>query len=282
MSNIKVKLFVISTTLIFTMGILTGCNINQVKPNIDNSDNEIKNIDIEINKENGQVLEIESPKTEEETKSENQHVDTKTRIKNNSNFTIRDINLVYKEYNDSNKAVSTTDSFIELTLEPNEIAIIHTSHKKYIKNVEVIKYSYIVGNKIVYVDLESGKVNIKNTNEKIEKSKNYDILAISEPQKLNNVKGGFNSKLVVKNISKNDIGSVSIIIGELNEKNEYIGITYLDSFEVMKNSQDIEFNSVHSNNVKKIEVLGYKYDDVVENRTIDINYKLLQANILKN
>ena len=85
-----------------------------------------------------------------------------------------------------------------------------------------------------------------------------------------------------ENISENDIGSLSIIIGELNEKNEYIGVTYLNSYEVIKTSQEIELNSVHSNSVKKIEVLGYIYDDVMKSSTIDVNYKLSQSTIIKN
>lgn len=280
MKNIIRNICLLSTIIIFTISMLSGCNIN--KNNIEKPNNQVKSIESEIKKENTMALEIDNPKIEIVKKDGNQYIDTQTKIKNISNFTIRDINLVYKEYNDSDKAVSTIDSFLELTLNPGEVSIAHASHEKYINRAEVIKYSYKVDDKWIYVDLESNNIDVVNTNETISKNKKYDILAISNPEKINNVKGGYNSKLIVKNISENDIGSLSIIIGELNEKNEYIGVTYLNSYEVIKTSQEIELNSVHSNSVKKIEVLGYIYDDVMKSSTIDVNYKLSQSTIIKN
>lgn len=280
MKNIIKKISVISTTIIFTVSILSGCNVNEGKVDINKSENITQHV--EISAENGKALEIDKPEIERESKEGSQVIDTQTRIKNISDFNIRDIRLIYKEYNKSNNAVSTIESFLELTLKPGEVARVSASHKKYIEEAEVIKYSYVVGDTLVSVDLESDKVDIIKTNKKIVKSKKYDVLAISSPEKSNNVKGGYNSKIIIKNISENDIGSVSIIIGELNEENEYIGVTYLDSYEVIKASQELELNSVHSNNVNKIEILGYIYDDIIESRTIDINYKLSQATIIKN
>lgn len=282
MKNIIVKISKVSIIIIFAVSILSGCNINEGKTDINKQESITKDMDVNLTIENGKVLKIDKPRIINKDENNNQVVDTHTKIENISNFDIRDIRLVYKEYNESNNVVSTNDSFLELTLEPGEIANIPSSHKKYIENIEVTEYSYIVGNKLVSVDLKANDIDIVNIYEEIVKSKKYDILVISKPEKINKVNGGYNSKIIVKNISENDIGSVSIILGELNEQNEYIGVTYLDLYEVVKSSQEVELNSVHSNNVKNIEVLGYIYDDVIESRTIDINYKLSQATIIKN
>lgn len=283
MKNIIRKLSIISIIIIFTVSILSGCNINEGKTdNNKQQDKLVKDMDIEVTSENAKVLEIEEPKIINETTDVNQTIDTQTKVTNISKFNIKDIHLVYREYDKDNNALSTAESFIELTLKPNEVARIQASHKKHVKRGEVVKYSYVVGNKLVNVDLNGNKVNIVENDQKIFKSKRYDILAISDSEQISQVKDGYNSKIIIKNLSDNDIGSVSIIMGELNDSNEYIGVSYLDSYEVIKSSQEVELDSVHSNDVKNLEVLGYIYDDVSENRTIDINLKLSQATIIKN
>lgn len=283
MKNIIKKISIISTIIIFTVSMLSGCNINEGKTDTNRQQEKVtKDMEIEITKENAKALEIYKTEVINETKDSNQNIDTQTKVKNISNFNIRDIHLVYREYDKDNNALSTAESFMELTLKPNEVAKISASHKKHVKNGEVVKYSYIVGDKLVTIDLSADNIDVIKIDQKIVKSKTYDILAISEPEQVSEVKGGYNSKINIKNLSDHDIGSVSIIIGELNEEGEYIGINYLDSYEVIKTSQEIELTSVHSNNVKKLEILGYIYDDVVESRTISINLKLSQASIIKN
>ncbi|MGL5752857.1 MAG: hypothetical protein ACRCXT_20120, partial [Paraclostridium sp.] len=281
MKNIIIKTPVISTIIIFTVSMLSGCNVNEGITDINNQEKIISEIGTELNKDNTKVLKIEKSEVINQTKDVNKNIETQTKITNISDFNISDISLIYREFDKDNNSLSTTESFMELTLKPNDIAYIPATHKKYARSAEVIKYSYVIEGQLVNVDLDEDTFNITNLNEEKVRRDEYDILAISSPQEMGKVRGGYNSKVTIKNLSDGDIGVVSILLGELNENNEYIGVSYLDSYEVMKESQSIELDSVHSDKVKSLEILGYRYDDVRENESIYVNLKLSQARSIK-
>ena len=153
-----------------------------------------------------------------------------------------------------------------------------------IRSMEVVDIS--TGSKLGYirdfkVDLETNKMDISTTRERIVKDAKYDILGISKPELVSEVNGGYSSKITIKNISDKDIGSVVLEVAELNDENEYTNVTYLDSYEVIKKSQDVSLSSVHSNDAKKLEVIGYIYDDVKDNTTVEVNLKLNEVILLK-
>jgi hypothetical protein len=286
MNNSVRKAFIISIISIFTVSILSGCTSkeNTIKNyNIDyqvNTPKNLENVNLDLNYKDANVLEVDKPVIINDAEN-NKLIDTKTKVKNISKFNIRDIELIFREYDKDSNALAKTEALTKVTLKPEQSVYIQSSNKKFTKTVEVIGYSYKLGNKLIYVNLLDKDFKALNTNEKIVAYKKYDVLGISEPKITNEVKGGYNAQITIKNISDKDIGSVVLEVAELNDKNEYINVTHIDSYEVIKKSQEIKLNSVHSNDVKKLEVIGYVYDDVNDNTTVEVNLKLNEAILMK-
>lgn len=275
------KTFIISIILIFTVSILSGCASNE--NNIKDDKINLERVKSDMSYKDANVLEIgESVVTgDPNDNNNNKFIDTKTKVKNISDLNIRNIELIFREYDNENNALAKTEALSKITLKPGQSVYIQSAHKKFTKKVEVIGYSYNLDNQLIYVDLLKDKFNVLNTNEKIVAYKKYDVLGISEPKITNKVKGGYNAQITIKNISDKDIGSVVLEIAELNDKGEYINVTYLDSYEVIKKSQEIKLNSVHPNDAKKLEVIGYIYDDISDNTTVEVNLKLNEAILMK-
>lgn len=286
MNNIINKTSIICTILIITVSMLSGCSSNEnVSDSSINKKIESESINIDINEENAKLLKIEKTQTINEIKNgksgQINNIDTKTKVTNISDFNIRNIELIFREYDKDNTALGKTETLCKITLKPNESVYIQGVHKKHAKDIKVMGYSYNLGNKFVYVDLETNKINISKTRERILKDTKYNILAISKPEILSEVNGGYSSKITIKNISDKDIGSVVLQVAELNNEREYTNVTYLDSYEVIKKSQEVILNSVHSNDAKHLEVIGYIYDDVKDNTTVEVNLKLNEVILLK-
>lgn len=286
MNNIINKTSIICTMLMVTVSMLSGCSSNEsITDNNINKKIESESVNIDINEKNAKVLKIGKTEIINESKSGNSEelnlIDTKTKVTNTSDFNIRNIELTFREYDKENTALAKTEALCKITLKPNEGAYIQAAHKKYTKDIKVTGYSYNLGNKLVSVDLETNKIDISTTRERIVKDAKYDILGISKPELVSEVNGGYSSKITIKNISDKDIGSVVLEVAELNDENEYTNVTYVDSYEVIKKSQDVSLSSVHSNDAKKLEVIGYIYDDVKDNTTVEVNLKLNEVILLK-
>ena len=282
MNNSAKKTSIISIMLILTVGIISGCASNGNSNNEKIEENTTANtLNVDINDKNAKALEISKPEVINETKDSHNLIDTKTKVKNISNFDIRNIQLTFREYDRDNNALAKTDALSKITLKPGESVYIQSAHKKYAKSADVIAYTYGTGDKWVNVDTLNHKVNITDIKEKIVKNKKYDILTISEPKLVNQVDGGYNSQITIKNLSDKDIGSVVIELAELNGNNEYTNVSYVDSYEVIKKYQEIKLNSVHPNDAKKLEVIGYIYDDIKDNTTVEVNLKLDEVILMK-
>lgn len=274
------KTSIISIILIFTVSILSGCASNE--NNIENDKINLERVKSNMSYKDANVLEISKPiVTDDSNDNNDKFIDTKTKVKNISDLNIRNIELIFREYDNENNALAKTEALSKITLKPGQSVYIQSAHKKFTKKIEVIGYSYNLDNQLIYVDLLKDKFNVLNTNEKIVAYKKYDVLGISEPKITNKVKGGYNAQITIKNISDKDIGSVVLEIAELNDKGEYLNVTHLDSYEVIKKSQEIKLNSVHPNDVKKLEVIGYVYDDINNNTTVEVNLKLNEAILMK-
>ncbi|GAA0714955.1 hypothetical protein GCM10008904_31270 [Paraclostridium ghonii] len=287
MNNIINKTLIICTMLIVTVSMFSGCTSNE---SVTDNNIKVKKLEdevesVNISEKDAKVLKIGKTEIINENKDGNNAnlklIDTKTKVTNVSDFNIRNIELTLREYDKDNTALAKTESLSKITLKPNESADIQAAHKKYAENAKVIGYSYNVGNKLVDVDLETNKVDISNTRDRIIKDTKYDILGISKPEIVNEVNGGYSSKITIKNISDKDIGSVVLQVAELNDENEYTNISYLDSYEVIKKSQEVSLISVHSEDAKNLEVIGYIYDDVKDNTTVEVNLKLNEVILLK-
>ncbi len=283
MNNNLKKTSIISVILTVVFSILLSFilseseDINKISGNtvVENS-----NIDININKDKAKVIKISKPEVIDKNIGDNL-IETKTKVKNISDYNIRNIELTFREFDKDNNALLKTEALSKITLLPGESVYIQSVHKKYAQSVEVISYSYNISDKLVNVNLSKDEVNIVDTKEKIVNDKKYNILGISKPKIINKVDGGYNVQVTIKNMSDKDIGSVILEIAQLNEENEYTNVYYLDSYDVIKKSQEIKLNSVHSDNAKKLEVIGYIYDDVSNNRTVEVNLKLNQSILVK-
>lgn len=282
MNNSVKKTSIISIMLIITVSMLSGCTSNE-SYTADKVNEKITadTFNVDINEKNAKALEISKPEVVNKTDNQHNLIDTKTKVKNVSDFDIRNIQLTFREYDKDNNALAKTDALSKITLTPGESVYIQSAHKKYAKSADVIAYTYIAGDKLVNVDILDNKVNITNIKERVVKNKKYDILAISQPKVINQVEGGYNSEITIKNLSDKDIGSVVIELAELNGDNEYTNVSYVDSYEVIKKDQEIKLTSVHPNDAKKLEVIGYIYDDVKDNTTVEVNSKLDEVILMK-
>ena len=286
MNNIINKTSIICTILIITVSMLSGCSSNEnVSDSSINKKIESESINIDINEENAKLLKIEKTQTINEIKNgksgQINNIDTKTKVTNISDFNIRNIELIFREYDKDNTALGKTETLCKITLKPNESVYIQAAHKKYTKDIKVMGYSYNLGDKLVDVDLETNKINILKTRERVLKDTKYNILAISKPEILTEVNGAYSSNITIKNISDKDIGSVVLEVAELNDKNEYTNVKYLDSYKVIKKSQEVNLSSVYSDKSNRLEVIGYIYDDIRDNTTVEVNLKLNEVILLK-
>lgn len=286
MNNIINKILLICTMLMITVSMLSGCSSNEsITDNNINKKIESESVEIDINKKDAKVLKIGKTEIIDENKNGNSEVldliDTKTKVTNTSNFNIRNIELTFREYDKDNIALAKTEALCKISLKPNESVYIQAAHKKYTKDIKVMGYSYNLGDKLVDVDLETNKINISKTRERVLKDTKYNILAISKPEILTEVNGAYSSNITIKNISDKDIGSVVLEVAELNDKNEYTNVKYLDSYKVIKKSQEVNLSSVYSDKSNRLEVIGYIYDDIRDNTTVEVNLKLNEVILLK-
>lgn len=278
MNKIISKILLTCAILIITVSLLSGCSINE-EDNM-NKKIESESVNIDINKKNAKVLKIYKTEFVKNGKGGN-NIDTKTKVTNKSGFNIRNIELIFREYDKSNIALAKTEVLCKVSLKPNESAYIQATHKKNAKDIRVTGYSYNLGNKLVYIDLESNKIDVSNTTEKVLKDAKYNILAISKPEISSEVNGEYCSNITIKNISDKDIGSVVLEVAELNNKNEYTNVKYLDSYNVIKKAEEVNLNSVQSSKSNRLEVIGYIYDDIKDKKTVEVNLKLNEVILIK-
>ncbi|MBH9807734.1 hypothetical protein FE501_19625, partial [Clostridioides difficile] len=104
--------------------------------------------EIKIDEGNAKVLNI--GKSEIINIDEGEKVDTSTKVENNSTLDILNVELIYNEY-DENKKIISSDSkaLLDMTLMPGKVAYIECGHKTFVKGVEVYAYEYEAEGKIV-------------------------------------------------------------------------------------------------------------------------------------
>lgn len=188
----SISLMIILTIFIF---MLTACEKDEQPDSVD-IQTEDKN-EIKIDEGNAKVLNI--GKSEIINIDEGDKVDTSTKVENNSTFNISNVELIYNEY-DENKKIISSDSkaLLDMTLMPGKVAYIECGHKTFVKGVEVYAYEYEAEGKIVYVNLKENTINIRNNNIKLENSSQYEVLSTSELKKVNESNEGITYQVKVK------------------------------------------------------------------------------------
>lgn len=282
----SIFLMIILTIFIFT---LTACEKEEQPDSVDiqvedKEDSagiqvEDKN-EVKIDEENAKVLNI--GKSEIINVDEDDKVDTSTKIENNSTFNISNIELIYNEY-DENKKIISSDSkaLLDMTLMPGKVAYVECGHKTFTKRVEVYAYEYEAEGKIVYINLKENDIHIRNNNIKLENSSQYEVLSTSELKKVNESKEGITYQIKVKNSSSKDLGNIILKTAEVNENGEYLVVNRVPSYKILKASEETDIDILCSTKAKSVEIVGYTYDDIKEKANVDIDLKSHKVKIDK-
>ena len=269
----SISLMIILTIFIF---MLTACEKDEQPDSVD-IQTEDKN-EIKIDEGNAKVLNI--GKSEIINIDEGDKVDTSTKVENNSTFNISNVELIYNEY-DENKKIISSDSkaLLDMTLMPGKVAYIECGHKTFVKSVEV--YAYEAEGKIVYVNLKENTINIRNNNIKLENSSQYEVLSTSELKKVNESNEGITYQVKVKNSSSKDLGNIILKTAEVNENGEYLTVNRVPSYKILKPSEETDIDILCSTKAKSVEIVGYTYDDIKEKANVDIDLKSHKVKIDK-
>lgn len=204
----------------------------------------------------------------------------KLKVTNTSNFNVHSLSFEYQYFDDNNNPLSTQKAFLDITLFPSETAYISINENKTNNKRKITSYNYESNDKKVSVDILNDKINIINKKEKIYNQKEYDILQISSSY--NPEKGDFTYYTKIKNISNEDLGNVILTIAELNEENEYIKISNLAIYEILKSNDEKELKITLSKNCKSAQIIGYTYDSVSQMANIKVDRKTDNVYINKN
>ncbi|MCR1506476.1 hypothetical protein QPD64_16745 [Clostridioides difficile] len=271
----SISLMIILTIFIF---MLTACEKDEQPDSVD-IQTEDKN-EIKIDEGNAKVLNI--GKSEIINIDEGDKVDTSTKVENNSTFNISNVELIYNEY-DENKKIISSDSkaLLDMTLIPGKVAYIECGHKTFVKGVEVYAYEYEAEGKIVYVNLKENTINIRNNNIKLENSSQYEVLSTSELKKVNESNEGITYQVKVKNSSSKDLGNIILKTAEVNENGEYLTVNRVPSYKILKPSEETDIDILCSTKAKSVEIVGYTYDDIKEKANVDIDLKSHKVKIDK-
>ncbi|MGX4680510.1 hypothetical protein ACWJVE_13930 [Clostridioides difficile] len=271
----SISLMIILTIFIF---MLTACEKDEQPDSVD-IQTEDKN-EIKIDEGNAKVLNI--GKSEIINIDEGDKVDTSTKVENNSTFNISNVELIYNEY-DENKKIISSDSkaLLDMTLMPGKVAYIECGHKTFVKGVEVYAYEYEAEGKIVYVNLKENTINIRNNNIKLENSSQYEVLSTSELKKVNESNEGTTYQVKVKNSSSKDLGNIILKTAEVNENGEYLTVNRVPSYKILKPSEETDIDILCSTKAKSVEIVGYTYDDIKEKANVDIDLKSHKVKIDK-
>lgn len=242
---------------------------------------ELKNTvsSIKINQENAKAIKIEN--TEITNVSNLDQNSTVTKIENKENFYISNIWVGYEEVDKNGNVISNSQTFLDLTLLPGDLSAVSFPHKEYANSIKIVSYGYETEGTAVVVNLKKDSVKIKENVAKVENSKPYEVLALSEIYKENETEDASTYMVKIKNSSEKDLGNISLKIGELKRDGEYITVNHLPAYNVLKPEEEIEMEVAVSSNADKLKILGYSYDDVKEKATIDIDLKSHRVKINK-
>jgi len=264
------KVLFIAILLIVNILMLVSCKSKDIydKHNLDYSTN--------INNNNAKVLSIKNVKKDNNLDNE---INSYKVIKNISDFSIYNIIITYEEINNKNNIVAKSQVFLDLTLNPNESSEISFFNNDKVKKINIVSYEYSTLEKKVSVNIKDKKVVINNNNEILKDSKEYEVLTTSEIYKVKNSNGVDSYGLDIKNISKKQLGNITVKIGQLDKYGKYIMMDSISSYNILKPSESVSLEIKALNDTKSIQLLGYSYDDIKDRANISIDLKLHKASI---
>ena len=267
---IKKKLF-ISILLIVNILMLVSCKSQDIyeEKSLEYSTN--------INNDNAKVLSITD--VENDTDDSDNELKLSKVIKNISDISIYNILITYEEINNKDNIVEKSQVFLDLTLNPNESSEISFFNDDEVKGINIVSYEYHTLDKEVMVNLKDDTVSINKSSVDLKDSKEYEVLTTSEIYKVKNSSEIDTYALDIKNISKKQLGNITVKIGQLDEDGNYIMVDSISSYNILKPSEDITVDIKALDNTKSIELLGYSYDDIKEKANINIDLKLHKASI---
>lgn len=259
--------------LIITIIGLVACKGNKIQNN-----GEVLLNGSLVKKDEAKALQIEA--FDEYTRDSNGVV--VNRVENIANFDVSNIWIVYNELDKEGKIISEAKMFLDMTLKPGDIFNASFKLKESGENISITSYEYMTSEEDVTINLKDGSVYSVNIDDKEEDSSPYEVLAFSDAKKVDDADDGDTYIVKMKNNSSKSLGNITLKIGEINSKKEYIGVNHESSYSALKPLQEAEIMIKVSNHTEKIKLIGYVYDDIDEKSNIDIDLISHKAQINKN
>lgn len=272
MNILNKKILVVFMLIIVNAILLVACKSNDTY-----NENEKQTSSVSLDENNAKVLLIKDIESDDNT--EDDELKLSKKIKNISDFSIYNILINYEEINDKDSIASKSQLFLDLTLNPNESSLISFFNGQKIKDINIVSYEYHTLDKIVTVNLKDNSVVINKGIVDLKDSKKYEVLTTSPIYKVKNSNQTDTYAIDIKNTSKQELGNITIKIGQLDKKGQYIMVDNISSYNILKPSEDVNIEIKALENTEKIKLLGYSYDDIKDKANINIDLKLHKAKI---
>lgn len=272
MNILNKKILVVFMLIIVNAILLVACKSNDTY-----NENEKQTSSVSLDENNAKVLLIKDIQSDDN--AEDDELKLSKKIKNISDFSIYNILINYEEINDKDSIASKSQLFLDLTLKPNESSLISFFNGQKIKDINIVSYEYHTLDKIVTVNLKDNSVVINKGTVDLKDSKKYEVLTTSPIYKVKNSNQTDTYAIDIKNTSKQELGNITIKIGQIDKKGQYIMVDNISSYNILKPSEDLKIEIKALENTEKINLLGYSYDDIKDKANINIDLKLHKAKI---
>ena len=269
----------IATIVVISMTTVIGlvsCNKNEVK----SKDENILLDKYKVNEDSAKALYIEDLELKQINKNSSNRI-VINKIKNISSFNISDIWLVYNELDSRGKIISESKMFLDMTLKPKDIFNASFNLKESSETINIIGYEYIADKNDITVNLKDDSVKISEKDIDIKDSYDYEVLDISDMEKLGSSKDGENYLVKVKNTSSKNLGNITLKIAELNKKGEYIRVYHESPYSALKPLEEADITIKSEKNANEVKIIGYIYDDIDSKSNIDIDLEANEAQVTK-
>lgn len=272
MNILNKKILVVFMLIIVNAILLVACKSNDTY-----NENEKQTSSVSLDENNAKVLLIKDIQSDDN--AEDDELKLSKKIKNISDFSIYNILINYEEINDKDSIASKSQLFLDLTLKPNESSLISFFNSQKIEDINIVSYEYHTLDKIVTVNLKDNSVVINKGIVDLKDSKKYEVLTTSPIYKVKNSNQTDTYAIDIKNTSKQELGNITIKIGQIDKKGQYIMVDNISSYNILKPSEDVNIEIKALENTEKINLLGYSYDDIKDKANINIDLKLHKAKI---
>ena len=269
----------IATIVVISMTTVIGlvsCNKNEVK----SKDENILLDKYKVNEDSAKALYIEDLDLKQINKNSSNRI-VINKIKNISSFNISDIWLVYNELDSKGKIISESKMFLDMTLKPKDIFNASFNLKESSETINIIGYEYTADKNDITVNLKDDSVKIREKDIDIKDSYDYEVLDISDMEKLGSSKSGENYLVKVKNTSSKNLGNITLKIAELNKKGEYIRVYHEFPYSALKPLEEADITIKSEKNANEVKIIGYIYDDIDSKSNIDIDLEANEAQVTK-